>query len=69
VFPAFDPAAYEPIVGSFDHAWVSALADVEAASVGRSVLHNDNLRRAAAWVQANPRWRLTMQSHKVIGLR
>lgn len=66
VFPAFDPGAYEPLVAHFDHAWVSAQAAV--TGVGQSVLHLDNLRRAAAWVQAHPRWRLTLQAHKVIGL-
>lgn len=67
VVPGHDPACYGPVLDDFDHLWVSAAA--ETSSVGRSVVVHERLSSAAAWCLANPRWKLTLQSHKVIGVR
>lgn len=67
VVPAYDPADYEAIADGFTHRWVSA--EAQALDVGRSLLVGDVLRAAAEWTMAHPRWRMTVQTHKVIGLR
>jgi 7-carboxy-7-deazaguanine synthase len=67
VWPSYSPADYEAIAAGFAHRWVSA--EAISFAVGRSVLDRDNLVGAAAWVRAHPHWRLTIQTHKVIGIR
>ncbi len=67
VVPAYDPADYESIADGFAHRWVSA--EAQMLDVGRSLLVADNLRAAAEWTMAHPRWRLTVQMHKMIGIR
>lgn len=66
VMPSYHPANYNDLESGFARLWVSAEARTEA--VGRSVIDRDNLLRAAKWCMDNPRWRLTLQAHKVIGL-
>lgn len=65
---AQDPESYAQAFGdgAFVHYYVSPLADTQ--SVGRSLLSRDAMREAASYVLAHPRWRLTLQMHKVIGL-
>jgi 7-carboxy-7-deazaguanine synthase len=66
VVPAYQPENYAAIADGFAHRWVSA--EATTSGVGQSVLSGEALRRAAAWVMANPAWRLTVQAHKVIGV-
>lgn len=66
VVPAYDPRDYEAIADGFEHRFISA--EAETTSVGQSVIVADNLRRAASFVMENPAWRLTLQSHKIIGV-
>lgn len=66
VFPAYDPNAYLGVAGDRALLYVQPLADT--FSVGKSLVNADNTRRAAAFVQANPRWRLSLQTHKILGL-
>jgi 7-carboxy-7-deazaguanine synthase len=66
VVPAYAPEDYAAIADGFTHRWVSA--EASTSGVGRSMLNADALRRAAAWVMANPTWRLTVQTHKLIGI-
>ena len=66
VVPAYSPEVYEAVSRGFTHRWVSA--EAQPTGVGRSLIVAENLRRAAAWVMQNPSWRLTVQTHKVIGI-
>lgn len=66
VVPAYSPEDYASIAGNFAHRWVSA--EATTSGVGQSLLSGDALRRAAEWVMANPTWRLTVQTHKLIGI-
>lgn len=66
VVPAYSPEDYAAIADGFAHRWVSAEATV--TGLGRSLLNADALRRAADWVMRNPAWRLTVQTHKLIGI-
>lgn len=66
VFPAYDPSAYLGIARNFLYRFVQP--EAATSGVGVSVLERDNMMRAAAWVMANPGWRLSVQTHKVIGV-
>jgi organic radical activating enzyme len=66
VFPAYDPGDYESIAASFEHRFVSPQA--LTGSVGVSVLSADATRRAIAYCLEHPRWRLSTQQHKILGL-
>jgi 7-carboxy-7-deazaguanine synthase len=66
VVPAYAPSDYAEIVDGFTHRWVSA--EAVTTGIGRSLLDGEALRRAAEWVMLNPKWRLTVQAHKMIGI-
>lgn len=66
VVPAYNPAEYINVAAGFDHLYVSA--EAHTYDIGRSVVVGDNLKRAAAWCMENPDWKLTLQSHKIIGV-
>jgi len=66
VFPAYDPTAYESIRDNFEHAFVSA--EATTTGVGKSLISNSNLQNAADFVMRRPGWRLSLQSHKIIGV-
>lgn len=65
VYPSFDPRDYEGL--DFTHRVVSPLAST--SDVGVSVLELDTEKRAAEFCIQNPKWRLSLQSHKRLGLR
>lgn len=67
VFPAYDPLAYSKYSEGFEFLYVSA--EAATSSVGQSVIVQDNLKRAAEFVMANPAWSLTLQAHKIVGVR
>lgn len=67
VFPAFNPADYLSIADGFDHLLVSPEASTSA--VGQSLVVRDVERAAAVYCIENPRWRLSLQTHKHLGLR
>lgn len=70
VFPDYDPLVYEPLVRSRVgplHRFVQPRASTGA--VGLSVLDRDTMERAARFCMENPEWRLSTQTHKVVGLR
>ena len=67
VVPAYDPSIFTELASGFDHRWVTA--EAQTSSVGESLIVGDRLRSAAQWVLRNPSWRLTLQGHKVIGIR
>jgi len=66
VVPSYNPQEYAEITAGFDHLFVSPEAVPHA--VGVSVLNVDNIRRAAAYCQAFPEWRLSLQTHKITGV-
>jgi len=66
VVPAYSPEDYASIADNFGHRWVSAEAYTTA--IGCSSLNGEAIARAAAWVMQNPSWRLTVQTHKMIGI-
>jgi 7-carboxy-7-deazaguanine synthase len=66
VVPAYAPEDYAAVSAGFTHRWVSA--EAKQTGVGRSLIIEDNLRRAAEWIMQNPGWRLTVQTHRIIGI-
>lgn len=66
VFPDYDPMAYAEIALAFDHLFVSPRAPIER--VGVSVVSADVMQRAAQWVMDHPRWRLSLQTHKLLSI-
>lgn len=57
-----DPAALE--TWSFDHFLIQPLDDIAADDGGAA-----SMTAATALVMARPRWRLSLQTHKLLGLR
>lgn len=66
VVPAYTPHDYADLAAGFDHLFVSP--EAVPTAVGVSVLASEHMRAAVAWVLANPRWRLSLQTHKVLGI-
>lgn len=66
VVPDYVPTAYDAFEAT--HRFVSPRARVLPGGVGRSVLDIDNIRRAARFCMDNPRWRLSLQTHKQVGI-
>lgn len=71
VYPTYDPAAYaawlKPSAGRAAM-FVQAAAD-PLPEVGNSLINQDNTRRAIQWCLEHPEWRLSTQTHKILGLR
>lgn len=61
-----EPEEYARALGPFRYYVVTPLATT--TSVGVSVVDRDNIARAVRYVQENPRWRLSLQTHKHLGL-
>lgn len=61
VYPAMDPAEWERFAEGFQHRFVQP----EAGPLGLDFL---NMTKAARYCVEHPRWRLSVQTHKVIGL-
>lgn len=68
VFPAYNPLAYGEIGHNFDHLYVSPEATTSREHVGVSVVERANEQRAAEFCLDHPEWRLSLQSHKHLGL-
>lgn len=64
VVPAYSPEAFRTIWKNFERLSLQP----EASSGTGSVIDLNNSRVAAQWVMENPRWTLSVQTHKVIGL-
>ena len=56
--PGLDPIAFESL--DFDHFYLQPLDDVNAA---------ENLKRTAAYCLEHPKWRVSLQRHKIIGIK
>lgn len=66
VFPDYDPREYET-AGTFRHYWIQPAAAV-GPGVGKSVIAYDIVQRAAELCRRMPGWRLSLQTHKIIGV-
>lgn len=66
VVPDYDPRAFDAFEA--DHRFVSPRARALPGSVGRSIVDADNTMRAATFCIDNPRWRLSLQTHKQVGI-
>lgn len=66
VYPDYDPRAFD----AFDapHRFVSPRARPLSGVVGRSVVEQDIVARAAQFCVENPRWRLSIQAHKLANI-
>ncbi len=65
VMPSYDPLAYEEAIVDgrlrFEHTFVQPEAELDGIS-------ETNVREAVAFVLGHPRWRLSYQLHKTIGV-
>ena len=68
VFPDYDPFRYMSFAGENTRLYVQPRAACEVAHIGKSVLHLDTMQRAAEFVMRNPDWRLSIQTHKLVGV-
>ncbi len=64
-----EPRAYADALGTFHHYLISPLAEPLAGTVGQSLLSKANMDAAVRYCLQNPTWRLSVQTHKVIGVR
>lgn len=63
IFPAFDPLSFEP---QLRHATVRYVQPLMTGDRAADAAH---AAAAVEFVKNNPRWRLSLQTHKVIGIR
>jgi len=83
VFPDYDPDIYwhhfrklyadRADMDSGNHfgdvrLFVQPKASVFPSDIGRSLIHAQTQSQAAAWVMRNPAWRLSLQTHKILGV-
>jgi 7-carboxy-7-deazaguanine synthase len=65
IFPSYDPHAYASrIMAKFNYVQPLAVT----TGVGKSLIDRGNMARAVEWVLQNPGWRLSLQTHKMVGL-
>lgn len=64
--PQAMPQAFEHIQAS--HYFVSPMASPTAPEQGQDLIKQSNTRKATEYCLAHPRWRLTLQMHKLIGI-
>lgn len=63
------PHEYREELGEFDHYFVSPLAMPVLGTVGKSILDRENIATAFDYARRSPGWKLSLQTHKVIGAR
>jgi len=68
VFPDYDPQSYLDDGIRASHCFVQPRAACTVETVGRSLLHAATMSEAAAYVMAHPHWRLSIQTHKLVGV-
>lgn len=69
VVPDYDPLAYERVIrGRRGRLHLFVQPRAATSGVGVSLLDKDVMARAARFCMENPTWRLSTQTHKVIGL-
>lgn len=71
VVPTYDPEPYEIAMQNggllFKHCYVQPQAD-PTLKVGTTTLNKHHMLDAARWCLDHPSWRLSVQTHKVVGL-
>lgn len=51
-----------------EHFFLSPMASPSVPETSTDVIKQSNTRKATDYCLANPRWRLTLQMHKIIGI-
>ena len=69
VYPAMDPLAFTSYSRRFGKRWVSPEATIRFDGIGESVVSIAAMKAAAEFCLENPPWRLSLQTHKLLGLR
>lgn len=64
VVPDYEPGSFSEV--DAEYRFVQPRANT--SSVGRSLVDIDVMQRAAAFVTRNPSWRLSLQTHKIVGV-
>jgi organic radical activating enzyme len=69
VWPQYNPESFEGVVSvPPGRKFVQPCAATDVVTIGSSALKPAVMLAAAEWVIRNPRWRLSVQTHKVIGV-
>lgn len=63
------PDEYARALGVSVHRFIQPRARISGDGVGRSLLDVDNTNSAISFVMKNAGWRLSVQTHKVVGIR
>lgn len=66
VFPAYDPLTYEGLAKGFTHWYVSP--EAETSDIGDSRINEVHEQAAVRFVLRHPKWKLSLQSHKILGV-
>ena len=64
---AYEPEEFIEIADEFTHAWVSPVS--EENGLGEFGLEPSNMTDAVNFVHVNPEWRISIQTHRVLGIR
>ena len=64
--PKAMPERFQNLTAS--HYFLSPMASPSAPESGSDAVKQSNTRKATNYCLANPRWRLTLQMHKIIGI-
>jgi organic radical activating enzyme len=68
VYPDYNPIIYLPFTRDWTKLYIQPKATCDITTVGKSLIAQDALTRAAQFVLEHPEWRLSLQTHKLIGL-
>lgn len=68
VFPDYNPLSYMRFADNRTRMYIQPKAACEIETIGKSLLHLDTMQRAAAWVMQHPEWKLSIQTHKLVGV-
>jgi organic radical activating enzyme len=66
VVPRYNPIDYAEVSTNFEHLFVSP--EAATSSVGKSLVNLATEQDAARWCIDNPPWRLSLQTHKYLGI-
>lgn len=67
VYPSYNPHDYDGLASGFSHRYVSPEATPEMSD-NRTRLVESNIRAAARFCLEYPKWKLSLQTHKLTGL-
>jgi organic radical activating enzyme len=66
IVPAMDPTSFLGVAAT--HLFVQPEAAPDLVQIGKSEIRADSVAFAIRFVLANPVWRLSLQTHKIVGL-